>query len=124
MKITKLIQAKRIILERAQIKLSPKLSYKLLKFCKTIEDEESFYCSKQKELFELFCRKKEDGSFDTTDGAINIIEGKEEEFKKEFNELQNVEAENFQFFFSLEELSEIKLSVAEMVILEDLIKEE
>lgn len=124
MKIQKLVQVKGVFAPLTRTKLSPKLSYKILKFLKAIEFEEKFFNSKIKELLNEFGQKDEKGKYVAEKGKIKIISGREEACANAFNELNNLEVSPPDITFTLEELNDITLSVQDMLIIEDFIKEE
>jgi len=124
MKIQKLVQVKGVFAPFVRTRLSPKLSYKLLKFLKAIEFEEKFFNSKVKELLNEFGQKNKQGKYITENGNIKIIEGKEEACANAFNELNDLEVSVPDITFTLEELKDITLSVQDIAIIEDFIKEE
>lgn len=124
MTIIKLIKAKEVLMPIFQQKLSPKLSYKIMKFVSKIELEETFYDSKLKDIIDKYGAKDAEGKLQTTEDGIRISEGKQDECKQALAELDSVEVIPPEIRFSLDELSEIKLSAIDMFKLADFIDED
>lgn len=121
--IVNLIKAKEVLEPLLQQKVSPKLSYKIMKFVSKIEVEETFYNSKLKEIINKYGLKDSNDEFVTSDGGIKIIDGLQEECKSALIELDSTEVENPNIKFTLDELSEIKLSAIDMFALDAFIDE-
>ena len=124
MNIQKLIQAKGVFAPLIRQKLSPKLSYKLLKFIRSIEAEEEFYNSKLREIINEYCKKDDEGKFVIENGEVVFIEDTESEGRKSIEELNNTEVESPNISFTLDELQDVALSVVDIAKIEDFIKEE
>lgn len=123
-KVGKLIRAKGVLIPYFKAKLSPKLSYKLMKFINQIETEERFFNEKLKEIINLYGEKDDKGNLIPLDGGIKIKDDEREECNNALEELDSVEVEMPTVDFTLEELNEIKLSIEDMVALSDFIKDE
>ena len=124
MKIQKVIKAKQVISEHIEEKITPKLGYKLLKLCKAIETEEEFFNKRMSKIVADYCKKNEDGTYvKNENGGIEIIEAEVENCNKAIDELYAVEVAMPDITFTIEELGELKLSVADLIYLEDFIKE-
>lgn len=121
--IKQLIGAKRVIMSLIQEKLSPKLSYKLMKFVDKIEVEEKFYNKKCGELIEKYGERDEKNKLIYLETGVKIKKDKSLEFQAELDELDKVEVEKPDIVFTLDELGELKLSVADMYFLQDFIVE-
>lgn len=121
--IKQLIGAKRVIMSLIQEKLSPKLSYKLMKFIDKIEVEEKFYNAKCEELIEKYGERDERNKLIHLETGVKIKKDKTLEFQAKLDELDNVEVEKPDTVFTLDELDELKLSVADMYFLQDFIVE-
>ena len=124
MQIGKLIRAKNVLISFIKERMSPKLSYKLMKFISKIEMEEKFFGEKVRDIINTYGERDENNELVSIDNKIKIRESAEDDCNKAFAELDAVEVEAPNITFTLEELSEIKLSVEDMVILEDFIVEE
>lgn len=124
MNIQRIMKAKRVILEHIEDKITPKLGYKLMKFCKAMDAEEEFFDGRMAEILANYCKKNGDGTYVRNEnGGFEIREDKIDECNTAVNELNSVEVEKPDFTFTIEELSELKLSVADLIYLEDFIKE-
>lgn len=121
--IKQLIGAKRVIMSLIQEKLSPKLSYKLMKFIDKIEVEEKFYNAKCEELIEKYGERDEKNKLIYLETGVKIKKDKSLEFQAELDEIDKVEVEKPDTVFTLDELDELKLSVADMYFLQDFIVE-
>ena len=124
MTIVTLVKAKEVLAPLFQEKLSPKLSYKIMKFVSKIETEETFYNTKLKEIIDKYGAKDTDGRLVTSDGGVQIAEGMQEECKAALAELDAVDVSAPDIKFTLDELSEVKLSTIDMFMLADFITEE
>ena len=124
MKLQKIIKAKQVIMEHATEKVAPALGYKLLKLCKAIETEEEFFNKKMADIIETYCKKNEDGSYvENQKGGLEIKDGKIDECNEAIKELNAVEVDIPDITFTIEELSELKLSVTDLMWIDDFIKE-
>lgn len=123
MKIKQLIEAKRVIMPLVQEKLSPKLSYKLMKFIKEIEVEEDFYNKKLNELVDKYGERDENNKLIYTDTGVKIQENKMSDCSTELQEIGDVDVNAPSITFTLDELDSVKLSVADMFFLQDFIVE-
>ena len=124
MNIRTLLDVKYIFVQIAQTKISSKLAYKIMKFYKSIEVEEKFYNSKKTEIINLYSEKDSTGYpvVDDNDNVV-IIPDKIQEAHEAMNELNNINVEIPNIKFTLDELEELKLSVADMYILDAFIEE-
>lgn len=106
-----------------QEKLSPKLSYKLMKFVRKIDVEEDFYNKKINELVDKYGERDGENKLIHTDTGVKIQEDKISICNLELQEIEDVEVDTPDITFTLDELSEIKLSVRDMFFLQDFIAE-
>lgn len=123
MKIKQLIEAKRVIMPLVQEKLSPRLSYKLMKFIKEIEVEEDFYNKKLNELVDKYGERDENDKLVYTDDGVKIREDKMSDCNAELQEIGDVDVDAPSITFTLDELDSVKLSVSDMFFLQDFIVE-
>lgn len=123
MKIKQLIEAKRVIMPLVQEKLSPRLSYKLMKFIKEIEVEEDFYNKKLNELVDKYGERDENNKLIYTDTGVKIQENKMSDCSAELQEIGDVDVDAPSITFTLDELDSVKLSVSDMFFLQDFIVE-
>lgn len=124
MKLQELVKIKSVFAPIVRLKLSPKLSYKIMKLLKEIEFDETFLNRKIKELIDEYGERDKSGKFVIENGNIVIQKDKEQECQKALLELNDLEVDNPTCSFTLNELQEITLSVQDMAIIENLIKEE
>ena len=123
MNIITLLNIRQIFAQIAQMKISSKLAYKIMKFCKSIEIEEEFYDNKRMEIIRIYSEKDETGNpIVNADGTAKIIAEKMQEANRALRELNSMEVEIPNIRFSLAELEEVKLSVADMYALDALIE--
>ena len=123
MNILTLINARVVFNQFGQTKISSKLAYKIMKFCKSIAIEEEFYNTKKSELVDIYAVKDKEGKIVVTNGTVSIIPEKLSEANAALRELNNIEVEAPNIKFTLAELEELKLSVADMYALDAFIEE-
>lgn len=93
-----------------------KISYKLSKLARAIEQEKTFYQSKVQEIIEEYGERDENGELKLTDDktAFVIKEDKVLECQQKMNELLELEIDIEEIKFSIDELEDLKLSPQEM----------
>ena len=123
MKLIRIINAKKIFAPHFQEKLSPSLSYKIYKFCKCAEQEEEFYNQKLREIVAEYAERDENGDFININGQIKLIEATAAEAKQRVADLEAIDVEAPNIKFTLDELSEIKLSVMDIAAIDGFIEE-
>ena len=124
MNIVTLINTAGIFNQFVQTKISSKLAYKIMKFCKAVAAEEEFYNTKRSELINTYAEKSEDGQIATSaDGMIRIIPDKIDEANAALQELNSLEVDVPNIKFTLDELEGLDLSVADMYALDAFIEE-
>lgn len=123
MKIKQLVQITQVLERFVNKKLSIKLSYKIMKFLKATEADMTFYKEKLTKIIEEYGERAEDGSIKMIDNNFKIKENEIENFNKAYFELEEIEIELPNIKFNLNELEEIKISPAELYILDNLIEE-
>lgn len=98
--------------------------YKFLKLKKSIEEEIEIYRIQYASLLDQFCEKDEEGNF-ITDGAngYKVDPKKMPEVEKAVTEIQEVEIQIPDIYFSLDELEDLGLTFYELNVLEPFIKE-
>ena len=107
------------------MKFPLKTAYKLNKLITQVNNEISFYQQKFSEIINEFGKRDENGEFIySQDGSsIEIVEGRQTECQEKVNELQNLEAEIQDIFFTIDELDGLNLTLYEMNCLLPFIKE-
>lgn len=124
MNILTLINTAKIFNQVAQTKISSKLAYKIMKLCKSVATEEEFYNTKRNELINEYAVRDENGQIAVSDdGMISIVKDKIDEANGALAELNNLEVDVPNIKFTLAELEELKLSVADMFVLDAFIEE-
>ena len=124
MNIITLINTAKIFDRYAQTKLSSKLAYKIMKFCKGVATEEEFYNTKRNEIIDAYAVKDENGQVAVSDdGIIQIVPDKIPEANAAMMELNSIEVEAPNIKFTLDELEGLELTVAEMFALDAFIEE-
>jgi hypothetical protein len=123
MNIIQLINAKAVFVPHIQEKLTPSLSYKIYKLCRFVEQEENFYNTTRRNIIEEFAERNENGVIINNDGMINIIPDKIDEAQKAMTDLNEIDVDVPNVKFTLDELSEIKLSVQDIAVLDGFIEE-
>jgi hypothetical protein len=124
MNIITLMNAAKIFNQFAQTKISSKLAYKIMKFCKSVAIEEEFYESKRNEIINTYAVKDENGQIVVgNDGMVDIIPDKIDEANAAMMELNALEVEVPSIRFALDELEGLELSVADMFALDAFIEE-
>lgn len=124
MKISKLIAAKETMKPLCQERVSPKLAYKFMKFLSKIETEEQFYNTKMREIIETYGERDDKGGFVFVGEGIKIVKDKIDECNKKIADLSETEVDAPDIYFSIDELSEVKMSAKEILALSDFIKED
>ncbi len=122
MKLDKLMDARRTISSHSNEAISVSLAYKLMKFMKASDEEGAFYTQKCKEIIAKYEDKETNAK--ENDGNIRNKKDKIQDFQNEMSQLENTEVEVPTIRFSLFELNELKLTVAEVFSLDELIIEE
>lgn len=123
MKLIRIIKAKEIFAPHFQEKLSPSLSYKIYKFCKFAEQEEEFYKQKMREIVAEYAERDENGGFININGQIKLVDETAQEAKQRVIDLETIDVEAPNIKFTLDELSEIKLSVMDIAAIDGFIEE-
>ena len=124
MNILNLISAARVFAQIGQTKISSKLAYKIMRFCKSVAADEEFYNNKRNEIINEYAVRDENGAIvQSDDGVVNIMQDKIPEANAALMELNGVEVEAPNIKFALSELEELKLSVADMFALDAFIEE-
>lgn len=104
-------------------KMSPKIAYKFMKLLKAIEEEETFFNDKMKEIILEFGKKDENSQPVFLDnGNVEIIPGKEAECGQKIKELEEIEVELPEIKFSIEDLESLELSPRDIYALDSVIE--
>ena len=103
--------------------LPPFTAYKIAKLCLQLDKENHFYQVEHKKYLDKYALRDGDNYVFTEDGNIKIIPGLEEECKEKFKELNSLMIDIEDFELNLREIRELKVTVAEMMLLVPFIKE-
>lgn len=125
MKLNELLAARIVITSIAKEKISASLAYKFLKFLKDSDTEEVFYKSKLQEILNTFGDKDDNGNLiPQGDNGIQIKSENQPECLKQIAELDSTEVVAPNIQFTIKELEELKLSVADMASIFSFVKDE
>ncbi len=88
-----------------------RLSYKFSKLLSKIEKDSEFFTEKTREVILKYAEKDENGNLvQTEDGNIRIQTGKIEEANKAMMELNDIEVEDINITFTLDELDSLSIA--------------
>lgn len=124
MKMYEILEIANLYESIKNVKMPLKTTYKFTKLIKQAEEEITFYQTKFQEIIENY-GAKENGQFKlTADGSsIAIIPGKELECNEKIYELRNIEVNIDNIKFSIDELSNLDISISELSCLMSLIED-
>lgn len=95
-----------ILRQISTVKLPILLSYKLSKILKETEKDYEFYDKNLSDIIRAHGELDEEGNLIwVNDNSIKIKEGKEEDCQKALNELDNIQVDFPQIYFTLEDLT-------------------
>ena len=122
MKLINLIQIKNVFKPNMTFK-DIKVTYKVMKFLKSIESDANFYDTKLAEIAQE-CAEKDGDKIKTTDnGNLVLAKDKISEWNDKITNLANIEVEIALPSFKLVDFSECHFTLEELNILEPLISE-
>lgn len=122
MNLSNLICIRNVLVAHANDKVYAKVAYKMMKFIKASEDEDAFYNNKLKELIEMYGEKDTDNNFARDSaGNIKIQPQKVDECKAAIQQLEATDVEVPAIRFNIDELSSLRLSMAEMYAFDKII---
>lgn len=124
MKIKAIVDARVVFAAKLNQKMHAKTAYKIARFLRDTAADEEFFRGRVKEIAEAFGEKDKNGNYVLIDKGIKIKDSAISEFKKEMNELLDVDSNVSSFQFDIVEFEEIDLSVADMMFLIDFINKE
>lgn len=108
------------------IKMSIKTAYKLSKLSNLLDNEIAFYQEQYKKIIDLYAERDENGEYKFIDEAqqnIKIQSDKVKEASSAFEELQNLEVELPDIYFTLDEFEKIEITPEDISGIIDFIKE-
>ena len=124
MELSKIMQARQIVASKSQEKVPAALAYKLMKFLKATADEEDFYNQKLQGIIEEYADRDKDGKPIGDGGGVRVRQDAVEPCKQAIEELSGTDVDAPKIAFKLSEIEPLTFSAAEMIILDDFIKEE
>lgn len=122
MKLISLIKIKNIFKPDMKFK-DIKVTYKVMKFLKSIESDTAFYNTKIAEIAQECAEKDGDKIKTTENGNLILAEDKISEWNNKISDLTNIEVEANLPSFTLEDFSECNFTLEELSILEPLISQ-
>lgn len=125
MKLIDVINARRVIINKASVKgISFGTSFKFMKFMKATDDDQKFYEEKRNELIEKFATKDENGTPIYEDDRYSFTDENFKEVNKQLVELSETEVEISESLkFTEQELDKMEFTIEEVAAIYDLIKE-
>lgn len=118
-----MIELRRIFEVRRAEVYSVSLALKMIKFIKATETDAQFYSERMRRIAETCLKKDAEGKYVSAPGGYLIEAGKENEYFSSVSELDGAETEA-DISFSLAELGEMKLTLAELTAISEYIKED
>ena len=125
MKINKALDYQNLYQRIKDQVISIRLAYKFNKLNNRLIEEIAFYEDSIRKILNQYAKKDENGCFISNECGDGILIQEEylEICHRKINELQSIEIDIFDISFTLDELEELKITPAELVCLESLIKE-
>lgn len=124
MELSKLLEARRVLLSHVNDKVSGTLAYKIMKFLKSSDGEEEFYSSKLNALVAEYSEKDEEGNPVRVEGGnIKIKSDKIQECENAVSSLGKTEVEVPSIVLTVANLSELSLSVRDAYALDGFIED-
>ena len=123
---SKISQVKASCEKLKDIKMSIKTAYKLSKLSNLLDNEIAFYQEQYKKIIDLYAEKDENGNYkfiDENQQNIKIQSDKVKEASSAFEELQNLEVELPDIYFTLDEFEKIEVTPEDIGGIIDFIKE-
>ena len=124
MKLINLINARKVLATYKDERMSTALAYKMMKIIKASDNDEAFYNDKFRELIGEYGLKDEQGNIVANGTQISLAPATAAECKKKIQELENTEVESPNVRLGIGELSELRMSMADVAALEEIIEEE
>lgn len=120
MELGTLMEARRVLYNHIDDKVSCGLAYKIMKFIKNSNDEDEHYSKEVKTLIEECAESHDDFSFDNS-SEVKIKKEKMQDFQTALEKINQTDVVSPAIKFTIEELSELKLSAKEMFSLDGFI---
>lgn len=120
--ITLLTARKSIPLDISDIDIQ--LKYKIMKFIKSTNSDEEFYNSEISNIITECAERDEDGNVkQDKNGDVVITTDMQERFYQQTNALNNTDVDVKEFSLSIDEVAQLKLSVRQMLALDNFIEQ-
>jgi hypothetical protein len=123
MKVHQIVEVRGVIAANAKQKMPARTAYKIARFMRDTEADERFYHKRIGEIVEAYGEKDSAGEYVRIDGNVKIKEADNDVFKKEMDELYNLESDVV-LQFDINDFDGLELSVAEMILLCNFINKE
>ena len=123
MKLNRLVAARAVIFSKCAEKLPAHIAYKFARFLRITDGDERFFNERFKAILDNYAQKDEEGGFVRDGDGIALNPETAETCKQEIRELEGTEVE-LQFHFSMNDMSNLTLSIKDCFDMDDLIKEE
>lgn len=108
-----------------EARLSPRTAYKIVKFCKKTEDEEEFYRTKLQEIIDKYAEKDSNGgNVEADNGGVHLRKECIGLAQTAIKELDELEVDRPHLIIALSELDGVRITPAEMLAIEEFIREE
>ena len=116
MKMYQVIELNNFYPKIKDMKVPVKTAYKFTKLMRQVEKEVEFYQNKFNELVLEYGQYDETGHLKTTEDGLSIaiLPGKESDCAEKLSELRNLEIELINIKFTIDELSDLDISIAEL----------
>lgn len=128
MKLYELLQLRTVISSHIgqNENLPAGLAYKIMKLIKNTQNDVDFYQEKYSDIIQQYAERDDKGQLIQTEDhqGIKIQENKKDECVQKLSELNNTEVDKINIKFSLAELEPYEFSITDMLILDEVIKEE
>lgn len=100
--------------EIKELKVPAKVAYKFNRLCTDLEGHCKFYDEQVNKIIQEYADREEDGTIKRTpDGGIQVKEGQTAAAQKELNDLDDLDVEALDIYFTVEELDGLNLSIAD-----------
>ena len=100
--------------EIKELKVPAKVAYKFNRLCAGLEGHCKFYDEQVNKIIQEYADREEDGTIKRTlDGGIQVKEGQTAAAHKELNDLDDLDVEAPEIYFTVEELDGLNLSIAD-----------
>lgn len=124
MKLSQVESLKSTLSIISQKELSFRLAYKISKLTERLEKDSEFFNEKFQSLIQKYALRDENGEIIVEDGNVKIIPDQILEAEKALGELNDVETEECNIFFTLDEFEGLEIKPSELTGLLPFIKEE